>query len=112
MAEKKPKKEIRKIFNLHVQPLESTPTDRILQSQELVHAVYEQACIAIQDAMKSRKKTATLFEVNQSSDFIEIERKDWCNALQQCIEYYSRKEDFEQCIKLQEVKSRLEPVLV
>jgi hypothetical protein len=112
MSAKKQKKEVRKILNISIEPLESTPVDRILEAPDLARIVYQEAHLAIQDAIKSRKKTATLVEVNGSSHFIEIERKDWPNALDQCIQYFSIKEDFELCIQLQEMKSRLEPQLV
>jgi hypothetical protein len=70
-------------------------------------AVFKEAFESIKDAVKTRSKTAVLFELGQSEYYIEIEKRDWEQALQSCIDKLVEDEKYEECIKIKDVIEKI-----
>jgi hypothetical protein len=87
---------IRAIFD-NVHELKS---DEVAKSATFKTLLKEKVPGIIESAYKSNSVFATLFEINDSSCFIEIHRNDWVNALESCIGMYAEVEDYEPCIKI------------
>jgi hypothetical protein len=52
---------------------------------------------AIEIAFKEKKIYASVFEINASSYFIEIHKKDWVTALETCVVFNVELENYEAC---------------
>jgi hypothetical protein len=48
-----------------------------------------------------------LFELGQSEYYIEIEKRDWEQALQSCIDKLVEDEKYEECIKIKDVIEKI-----
>jgi hypothetical protein len=53
------------------------------------------------------KKIATLFSIRGTEYNVELKQSEWRNALQECIEYYSGQEKYEQCIEIKQLLDKL-----
>ena len=55
----------------------------------------------------TRRKIATLFSIRGTEYNVELKQSEWRNALQECIEYYSGQEKYEQCIEIKQLLDKL-----
>lgn len=102
------KRTTRVIPNLKIYPLSvTTPVEALLEAEVLVDLVYTEVLPAIQQAVKSKKSTATLFQVNSSDTYMELPKSEWVTAIDSCISYYSTKEKYELCTELNTLKTKL-----
>jgi len=94
--------------NLRIYPLSATtPVEAILDTEVFVEAIYAEVLPAIQQAIKSKKSTATLIQINSSDNYAELPKSEWVTAIDSCISYYSVKEKYELCTELTTLKSKL-----
>jgi len=106
MALAKKDKIIRAIFD-NIQELTA---EDIVKSQQFLDMLKERTPIAIEDAHKSNKIFATLFEINDSTSYIEIHKNNWISALESILAMYVTQEDYDTCKKIawliQEIKDK------
>lgn len=74
--------------------------EQVASSAPFKKLLKEKTPSIIEEAHKSNSVFATLFEINDSSCFIEIHRNDWTNALEACIAMYVEDEDYATCGKI------------
>lgn len=102
------KRTTRVIPDLRIYPLSTTtPVEALLQAEVLVELVYTEVLPAIQQALKTNKSTATLFQINSLNAYTELPKSEWVTAIDSCISYYSKKEKYELCTELSTLKSKL-----
>lgn len=97
----------RKIPILDIYPIEGITPESISESTQFIAFLYTETPKAIQEAIRTRKQVATLFEINNQDVYLEIEKKDWCAAIDKCIVYQSEKEQYELCSELQDIKTKI-----
>lgn len=104
-----PKKRTTRVTpNLKIYPLSiTTPAEAILETEVFVEAVYAEVLPAIQQAIKTRKSTATLFQINSTDAYAELPKSEWIPAIDSSITYYSKKENYEVCTELTTLKTKL-----
>lgn len=94
---------IKALFN----NVKSLTTEDITKSKEFKLLLKSEVPKRIEKAFKEKKDVATIFEINASSSFVEIKKSDWINALDQCIKWYGEEEDFNKCIELKELVTKI-----
>ena len=70
-------------------------------------AVFKETFEGIKDAIKTKSKTAVLFELGRSEYYIEIEKRDWEQALQSCIDRFVEDEKYEECVRIKDVIEKI-----
>ena len=91
------KRQIPKAF---FEPLEDIRAFDLLDNEDLLNLVKIETPKAIEEAFRSKKTFATLFEINGIGLYLDIPKQYWVPALEQCIHFMIEKEDFEKCIPL------------
>lgn len=71
------------------------------------NAVYTETIESIKDAIKTKSNTAILFEIGVSEYYVEIDRNQWKQALQSCLDKLIELEKYEECI---EIKSLIDKI--
>ena len=109
-----PKKKTRRVTpNLNIRPYwPDTPVEALLQAETLVELVYTEVLPAIEEAIKTKKTSATLFQINSTDAYLELPRASWINAIDSCILYLSQKEKYEVCEELAALKTKLNKAAV
>lgn len=97
----------RKIPILNIYPLKGASPEVLFETYHLKTFVYTETPKAIEEALRTRKQVATLFQVNNQDAFIEIQKEDWSTAIDKCIAYQSEKEQYELCSELQDIKTKI-----
>jgi len=84
-------------------PLGNIQASDLLENVELLDMIKIETPLAIQEAFKSRKTFATLFEISGTGMYLDIPKQYWSSALEQCIRFKLEEEKFEDCIKLRDL---------
>lgn len=92
-----PKRQIPKAV---FEPLEDIAAEDLLDNEALLSMVKKEAPLAIEEALKSKKNFATLFEISGTGYYLDIPKSYWIPALEQCIVYKLEEEKFEDCISI------------
>lgn len=65
--------------------------------------VYSRILQAVEEGVKANLKVINLFELNGTGVHITSQRKDWKSGLQNALDYYLSKEDYEACTFVREL---------
>jgi hypothetical protein len=106
MAKRK-KVSSRQIPLLDVYHLQGATPEEICESEQFRDFLYTETPQAIQEALRTRKQVATIFQIHGKDVTLEIEKEDWSGAIDQCITYQSGKEQYELCSELRDIKSKI-----
>lgn len=90
-----------------IQNLDQASYEDLVKSESLRDLVIRETPLAIKLAIKNRLSFATIFEINNTNNFVEIHKRDWIPALESCIAYYVDKENYEECTKINSVVEEL-----
>ena len=82
------------------EPLEDIHSSDLLENEALLDMIKKETPLAIEEAFKSKKTFATLFEINGMDLYLDIPKQYWVPALETCIRFMIEREDFEKCIPL------------
>lgn len=95
---KKTPKPIRALFD----NIEELTSEQIKSSDILLKLLKNEVPNAIECAMANKKIFATVFEINASSNYIEIHKNYWEEALNTCIRLFiaDGEENFEMCHRI------------
>jgi hypothetical protein len=97
----------RKVPILNIYPIDGVPPEAISESLQLMSFIYTETPKAVQEAIRTNKQVATLFEINNQDVYLEIKKEDWEKAIDKCIAFYSEKEKYEICTNLQNIKASI-----
>lgn len=103
-GERKPNQSVmRKVIRaLFDNPHDLTP-EAVAKSEELKALIKSQIVESIKLAFDANKTYASIFEINDSSYYIEIHKKHWVQALETCMLWYVEEENYEKCKEIKEL---------
>jgi len=81
--------------------------EALISNEVFSKAVYVEAINGIKDAIINKKKTAILFELDKSDYYVEINKSEWKQALESCIEKLVETERYEQCIEIKKMIDKI-----
>jgi hypothetical protein len=73
----------------------------------LKEVVIEETVLAIKEGIRKKKKSTPIFEIAGSNCYLEIEKDKWKLSLENAIEYYVEREDYNKCIECRDLISKL-----
>ena len=82
------------------EPFSGLQTSDLLESETLISLIRNETPYAIEEAFRSRKTFATIFEVNTTGYYLDVPKMYWIDALEECIKLNIAEDRFEECIKL------------
>jgi hypothetical protein len=71
--------------------------EEVAKSEILKDLLKTHVPLAIENALVKKKIYASIFEINDSKQFIEIHKNNWVQALETCLIWYVEDEDYEVC---------------
>lgn len=93
------------VFKVNIKPGASF---RLLtEIPEIREIVIEETIVAIKEGINKKKKSISLFEIADSDYYIELEKDKWKLSLENAIDYYVEKEDYNKCIECRDLISKL-----
>ena len=81
--------------------------DSLCNNEVFSKAVFKETYLGIKDAIDNKKKTAILFELEKSDYYIEIEKSDWKQALESCIDKFIETEQYEKCSEVKDLINKI-----
>jgi hypothetical protein len=70
-------------------------------------AVYKETVESIKDAIKNKRKIAVVFDLYKSEYYLEINKSEWIQALQSCLDVLVEKEDYLNCVSIKELIDKI-----
>lgn len=81
--------------------------DALCENEVFANAVYIETIAGIQDAISTRSKTAVLFQIAKSEYYLELDKSQWKQALQTCIDRLINEEKYEECSKIKVLMDKI-----
>jgi hypothetical protein len=97
----------KQIPSLHVFPLNEDTSEHIINSDEIKNYIYKNTYECLVDASLRRKKYAQIFRLNNTEFYLEIPENQWNQAINSCICYFEKEQEFEKCAVLTKLKSKI-----
>ena len=85
----------------------TTDIEALCNNEIFANAVYKETIASIKDAINNKNKSAILFELDKSEYYVEINKSEWKQALQSCIDKLVETEDYEMCIQMQDLIDKI-----
>jgi hypothetical protein len=79
----------------------------LTETPEIVQIVIDETIVAIKEGIAKKKKSILLFEVANSDYYIELEKDKWKSSLENALEYYVEKEEYNKCIECRDLINQL-----
>ena len=98
------RKTVRAVFN----NIELLHADDISKSEELKKLIKIQLPEVIGEALSQNKIYASLFEINDSSCYIDIHKNNWVQSLETCLLWYVEDENYEMCTKIKDLIHKIQ----
>lgn len=92
--------EKRRATKVYIPNLEQVSAEDLKKSDILKKVLFTEVPKSIEYANKNKKLFASIFEINDTNNYVEIHRKDWITALESCVNHYISLEDYEYCNKI------------
>lgn len=94
------------VFKVKAEP--GTDYSKVLLAiPEVKKAVLEETVFAIKHGIEKNKSSISLFEVADSSYYIELSKDKWKPTLENLIEYYVEQEEYDKCVEVRDLISKL-----
>jgi hypothetical protein len=87
------RKPVRALFD----NLDQLTPEQISKSDILKELVKKHVPLAVEEAIVDKKIYASLFEINDSGQYIEVHKNHWIQALETCLVWYVEDENYEMC---------------
>ena len=81
--------------------------EALCENEVFVTAVFTETIAGIKEAINNKTKMATLFQLAKSDYFIELEKSQWKQALQTCIDKLIETEQYEECSKIKVLMDKI-----
>lgn len=82
------------------EPLEDIQASDLEDNKPLLDMIKKETPAAIEEAFRTKKTFATLFEINGLGLYLDIPKQYWIPALEACIRFMIEEEDFEKCVPI------------
>ena len=77
---------------------------QILENEPSVHnTIYNGVLESLRYAIAENKKSAEVFKLQDYISVVTLPRKDWKDTLENCMNYYANKEDYNKAIECQQL---------
>jgi hypothetical protein len=106
MNRKYKKNEKRKIPVFHLQ-LNNSTYESFQQHPTVKKIVIEELVFAIKDGVTKRKKSVSLFQMNNTNLILELDRENWKKSLQNAIDYFVNSEEYEKCQEIKDLINKI-----
>ena len=82
--------------------------ESVSESKELKKLIKSQLVDSVRSAFEANKQYASLFEINDSTYYVEIHKKYWVQALETGMLWYVEDEDYETCTKIKDLVKQIQ----
>lgn len=93
------------VFRVNFPP--GTSYNVLVETPSVQQIVIEETLFAIKEGINKKKKSIILFEVANSEYYIELKKEQWKPSLENAMEYYVDKEEYNKCIECRELINKL-----
>ena len=93
------------VFRVNARP--GASYEMLTEVPGLKEVIIEETVLAIKEGIKKNKKSTPIFEIAGSDYYVELEKSNWKPSLENALEYYLEKEDYNKCIECRDLINQL-----
>ena len=93
--------------NLYVVAQDESEIESLSGNQYIIDIVFNSVILGIEEAVKGKKKEATIIELNSSGNYISIPRDKWEESLTNAERHFIKLEEYETCADIQKLKESI-----
>lgn len=82
---------------------DSVTAEDIEKLPQIKEIIFEELYNSIKLASKTKKRSVSLFEINNSGFVLELAKEYWVSSLERAIPYYEKIEAFEKCFLIKKL---------
>lgn len=80
---------------------------QICEVPEFKDVIMQELVIAVKDGLQKKKDYIELFEISDSKVCVNLEKKEWKSPLNEVLNYFSEKEDYDKCVEIRDLLNQL-----
>lgn len=81
--------------------------EHVKEHPQIRKAVIEESLFAIKHAVKTNKKSVSLFQLDNTGMVVELDKKDFKVCLNSIMNYYLELEDYNKCIEIRDLNKQI-----
>lgn len=81
--------------------------EMLCDNEVFIKAVFTETIAGIKDAINTKSKTAILFQLEKSDYYLELDKGQWKQALQTCLNKHIGEEEYEECSKIKVLMDKI-----
>jgi hypothetical protein len=93
--------------NLYIAVQDESEIETLSDNQYIKDILFNSIILGIEEAVKGRKKEATVIELNSSGNYISIPKNKWEESLTNAEQYFIKLEEYETCADIQKLKESI-----
>jgi hypothetical protein len=93
--------------NLYIAVQDESEIETLSDNQYIKDILFNSVILGIEEAVKGRKKEATVIELNSSGNYISIPKNKWEESLTNAEQYFIKLEEYETCADIQKLKESI-----
>ena len=93
--------------NLYVVAQDESEIESLSGNQYIIDIVFNSVILGIEEAVRGKKKEATVIELNSSGNYISIPRDKWEESLTNAEKHFIKLEEYETCADIQKLKESI-----
>ena len=101
------KPKVRKIPSLNIMVNGNIDIDTLSRIPEFMKTIQNETLYAIQEGLNKNKQSVSLFEINHSGYYIDLERENWKSSLEHILNHFEKDEDYNKCIQCRDLIEKL-----
>lgn len=95
----------RRIPVFKVSAAEGADYNKLANIPDIKKAVMDETLMSIKEAIKTKKKSISIFEISGTGYYIELNKEQFKSSLELAMEYYSEREEYDKCIECRDLKN-------
>lgn len=93
--------------NLYIVAQDDFEIETLSDNPYVRDILFNSVILGIEEAVKGRKKEATVVELNSSGNYISIPKEKWEESLTNAEKYFINLEEYETCADIQKLKETI-----
>ncbi len=77
--------------------------DEFSKNVEIRSYIYKETLSSIQDSIRRKRKTATLFEIANTGAYIDLDQENWNDSLKKALKHFEETEEYNYCIQCRDL---------
>lgn len=101
------KKKERDILSIEIQYDYKEELDELVESNDFIRLMFEEAIATINNALDKNRKTARVCYIPNLDCSVVLEERNFVKVIENAIKFYEQQEEYDECVELVSLKNKI-----